>query len=328
MRISFFRGLVAAIALAALPVVSSAGVFVGVSVNIAPPAIPVYVQPPCPAPGYLWVPGYWAWGPDGYYWVPGTWVLPPTVGFLWTPGYWGWVNGVYVWHDGYWGPHIGFYGGVNYGFGYTGVGFAGGYWRGGVFFYNRAVANVTNIHVTNVYNRTVINNVSITRVSYNGGPGGVVARPTPVELAAARERHVAFTPAQREHVQFAARDRSLLASANGGRPAVAATMRPGQFSGRGVVAARAAGAPGRFGSERGARFDRPPQARLDRPESQHFDRAEQARMHESAPRGGMPPHASFAQPHNPGARREPGPRAAPPHSEGRGPRPEERDRRR
>ena len=61
-----------------------------------------------------------------------TWVSPPAVGVLWTPGYWGWVDGVYLWHAGYWGPHIGFYGGVNYGFGYGGVGCQGGYWRGGV----------------------------------------------------------------------------------------------------------------------------------------------------------------------------------------------------
>ena len=33
---------------------------VGVSITIAPPALPVYVQPPVPAPGYLWTPGYWA----------------------------------------------------------------------------------------------------------------------------------------------------------------------------------------------------------------------------------------------------------------------------
>src|SRR5439155_15775648 len=93
-------------------------------------------QPECPAPGYLWTPGYWAYGPEGYYWVPGTWVEPPTVGVLWTPGYWGWRNGFYVWHGGYWGPHVGFYGGINYGYGYSGVGFEGGEWRGREFVYN------------------------------------------------------------------------------------------------------------------------------------------------------------------------------------------------
>ena len=57
---------------------------------------------------------------------------PAHVGVLWTPGYWGFVGGVYMFHAGYWGPHIGFYGGVNYGFGYGGVGFVGGRWRGGI----------------------------------------------------------------------------------------------------------------------------------------------------------------------------------------------------
>ena len=132
-----------------------AGVFI--SVGFAPPVLPVYVQPPLPAPGYIWTPGYWAYGDAGYYWVPGVWVSPPRAGVLWTPGYWGFAGGVYGWHAGYWGPHVGFYGGVNYGFGYGGVGFFGGEWRGGVFAYNSAVANFGGVHVTNVYeNRTIV----------------------------------------------------------------------------------------------------------------------------------------------------------------------------
>src|SRR5215472_3847994 len=128
-----------------IPAQSRAQIAVGVSVRIGPPALPVYVQPVCPGPGYIWTPGYWAYGPDGYYWVPGTWVQPPVVGVLWTPGYWGWSNGYYLWHEGYWGPHVGFYGGINYGFGYTGVGFRGGYWNNGAFFYNRSVNRVINV---------------------------------------------------------------------------------------------------------------------------------------------------------------------------------------
>ncbi|MGH9583134.1 MAG: YXWGXW repeat-containing protein, partial [Bryobacteraceae bacterium] len=124
----------------AVPARSSAGI--AISIHIAPPVLPVYVQPVCPAEGYIWTPGYWAWGPGGYYWVPGVWVQPPEVGLLWTPGYWGFARGIYVWRTGYWGPHVGFYGGVHYGFGYTGVGFVGGYWSGGVFRYNTAVARV------------------------------------------------------------------------------------------------------------------------------------------------------------------------------------------
>ncbi len=236
---NLIRTLVAVLALAALPVMSQAGLFVGVSVNIAPPLLPVYVQPPCPAPGYIWTPGYWAWD-DGYYWVPGTWVLAPAVGLLWTPGYWGWADGGYAWHAGYWGPHVGFYGGIDYGFGYTGVGYAGGYWRGSDFYYNRSVTNINTTNITNVYNRTVVNNVNVTRVSFNGGAGGVMARPTPAEIAAQHERHLGSTPVQRQQQQLASGNSSLRAAVNGGRPAIAATPKAGVFSGHGVVAARGA----------------------------------------------------------------------------------------
>ena len=161
----------------AMPAVTSAQVGVGVSITVAPPAIPVYEQPPCPTEGYMWTPGYWAYAPTGYYWVPGVWVAPPRVGFLWTPGYWGFAGGIYGWHAGYWGPHVGFYGGINYGFGYGGVGFVGGAWRGGAFAYNTAVWHVGGgFH--NVYeDRTVIDETTHQRVSFNG-EGGVRAVPT------------------------------------------------------------------------------------------------------------------------------------------------------
>ena len=238
----FLRSFVPTLALAALPVASFAGIAVGVSITLAPPALPVYVQPAPPGADYIWTPGYWAWGDDDYYWVPGTWVLAPTPGFLWTPGYWGWDSGVYLWHGGYWGPHVGFYGGVNYGFGYGGVGFEGAYWRSGHVIYNRSVTNVTNINVTNVYNKTVVVN-NVNHVSFNGGSGGLTARPNARELAAVHDRHVEATSMQREHVQMAAGNHDLRAHVNGGRPQIAATERPNAFSGRGVVAARAAGGP-------------------------------------------------------------------------------------
>ena len=214
-----------------------AQVAIGISVDIEPPPLPVYDQPPIPAPGYLWVPGYWAWDDDtGYYWVPGTWVLPPEPELLWTPGYWGWNDGVYVFNDGYWGPQIGFYGGVAYGFGYTGVGYEGGYWRNGAFFYNQSVNNISNVSITNVYNKTVVVN-NTTNVSYNGGAGGTTAKPTPEQLAAENERHVAPTAEQTRNVQAAAKDPTLSLNNNHGHPTVAATAHPAQFNGPGVVAA-------------------------------------------------------------------------------------------
>lgn len=222
-------------------VASHAQVAVGISVRIGPPALPVYAQPICPGPGFFWTPGYWAWNDDaGYYWVPGTWVVAP-VGMFWTPGWWGWGGGFYLWHTGYWGPHVGFYGGINYGYGYTGVGFVGGEWRGGAFYYNRSVTNVSVTNVTNVYNRTVIvNNNSTT--SFNGGTAGVQARPTAQEEAWGREAHTAALPAQVQQEHAASQQRQNFASVNQGRPAVAATARPGDFSTRSAVAARSAGA--------------------------------------------------------------------------------------
>jgi hypothetical protein len=263
MRYRFLHGLMPALAMAALmalPAVASAGVFVGVSVNIAPPPLPVYVQPPCPEAGYLWVPGYWAWDDGAYYWVPGTWILPPRVGLLWTPGYWGWDGGVYLWHAGYWGPHVGFYGGVNYGFGYDGVGFVGGYWRGSRFFYNRAVVRVGPRFGGNLYYHHVVYHAAYRHVSFNGGPGGVVARPTRVEMVARHEHHIAFTSVQQRQQRMAFADRSLRADYNHGRPPIAATARPAVFHGSGTFAARAAGGPVHLSSAHGAaqmRSDRP-----------------------------------------------------------------------
>jgi YXWGXW repeat-containing protein len=232
---NWVRILLIALILLAVPAASFG--HVGVSITIAPPVLLVYSQPVCPGEGYLWTPGYWAWGDDGYYWVPGTWVLAPEPGFLWTPGYWGWGDGIYIWHAGYWGPHVGFYGGINYGFGYVGVGYAGGYWHGGHFFYNREVNNVHVTVIHNTYNKTVINTTS-NRVSFNGGRGGTTARPTSAEMAVARERHVGATSAQARQQREASTSRAQFASVNHGRPDVVATAKPGEFKGEGAISAR------------------------------------------------------------------------------------------
>jgi hypothetical protein len=237
-------GLALAAALAVTPAAfapapAQARIAIGISVNLAPPALPAYVQPPMPAEGYIWVPGYWAYGDDGYYWVEGAWEQPPDPGLLWTPAYWGWDDGAYVFHDGYWGPHVGFYGGIDYGYGYGGIGYAGGYWQGGHLFYNRAVNNFGGVHVTNVYNRTVVNHVDTTRVSYNGGKGGTRARPSAAELAAQREHHVAPT-SQQVHRMEAARSNPAM------RQAAIATH--GNRAPRAEPAA--AQAPNRFGAGR------------------------------------------------------------------------------
>ena len=240
-----------------------------VAVTFGPPALPVYEQPVCPGEGYIWTPGYWAYDDDidDYYWVPGTWVLAPEPGYLWTPGWWGWGGDAFIFHAGYWGPVVGFYGGINYGFGYFGEGYEGGRWEHGTFFYNRSVNRVDERHVHNVYNTTVIHNTTtINRVSYNGGNGGINARPTSQQEAAARERHIPPVAAQTQHMQAARGNRQLRASVNQGKPPIAATQRPGTFSGRSVTHAREAGAPYHPPANRGSSAQRgnpPPAARAE-----------------------------------------------------------------
>jgi hypothetical protein len=173
------------------------------SVNLAPPQIADFDQPPCPGDGYIWTPGYYQYGEYGYYWVPGAWVLPPAPGVLWTPGYWALEGGKYNWHAGYWGPQVGFYGGINYGNGYFGSGFTGGRWEGNIFKHNTAIANVDTRNVHNVYeDRTVVRNVSTPNHAFNG-KGGITAKPTREETAASSAPHQAPTQAQVAHAEQA-----------------------------------------------------------------------------------------------------------------------------
>jgi len=206
----------------------------------APPPLLNYEQAPCPEDGYLWTPGYWSWSGAGYYWVPGAWMQTPRVGVLWTPGYWAFMGGTYVFHAGYWGPHIGYYGGINYGYGYFGSGFVGGRWAGNSFAYNRAVSNINARVINNTYSETVVNNAALKNVSYNGGPGGATASPTADERTAAAEPHMPATPRQRQIVLQSANNPELMAPTNGAHPVMAAKKSPAVVKSPGVVKADSA----------------------------------------------------------------------------------------
>jgi hypothetical protein len=221
---TIFAGPLAAVT--AVPAVAQ--VACGISAQTAPPLLPVYAQPPIPEVGYMWTPGYWAYGQVGYYWVPGTWVQPPVVGVLWTPPYWGWSNGAYAFNQGYWGPHVGFYGGVNYGYGYGGSGYDGGRWDGGNFAYNRSANNFGSVNVQNAYEKPLIVN-NHTNVSYVGGENGLKAEPTAEERVADNDKHTPLTAEQTRHITAAASDPAFAASHNNGHPALAATSRPAEF---------------------------------------------------------------------------------------------------
>jgi hypothetical protein len=229
MRYAKILALLPLLILGAASAPSQAAVDINVAVNLAPPAIPIYEQPPLPAPGYLWTPGYWAWDGMDYYWVPGTWVEPPVSGMLWTPGYWGWRDGLYAWNAGYWGPEVGFYGGIDYGFGYGGSGYQGGYWHGGAFFYNRSVANFGRVNIVNVYSAPAPHWGSV-HVSFNGGEGGLRAQPTAHDRIAMGQHHVGLTSEQQTHRDHAQGMRELHASQNGGRPQILTTARAADFA--------------------------------------------------------------------------------------------------
>jgi hypothetical protein len=234
----------------------------------APPPLPVYDQPPIPGPGYVWTPGYWDWSTDAddYYWVPGTWVQPPQPGVLWTPGYWRYYNGHYLYSDGYWGPQVGFYGGVDYGYGYGGNGYDGGRWQGDQFYYNSQANNLGAGRIGATYNQQVARGAS--RVSFNGGPGGLRVAPAQTDFAAARARHVPPTSEQRNQARMASAEPQLRASVNRGAPPIAATARPTAFRAD-VTAARSAAAytPPVRPSAVGAVAPRPPgvAARVSQP---------------------------------------------------------------
>ena len=192
----------------------------------APPPLPDYSQPPDPGDGYIWTPGYWAWASTGYYWVPGAWVEPPYTGALWTPGYWGFTSGSYHFYPGHWGSHIGFYGGINYGFGYTGTGYEGGYWSSGHFNYNRDYNNVNQKTVHNVYSYQAKRQEDDSRVSFHGGSNGIQRQPEPQEKAAWHEPVAPRMSTQVQHAKSYQSNRGQFYSVNHGKPANVAVNKP------------------------------------------------------------------------------------------------------
>jgi pyruvate/2-oxoglutarate dehydrogenase complex dihydrolipoamide acyltransferase (E2) component len=192
----------------------------------APPQLLDYEQPEAPAPDYLWTPGYWGWVSTGYYWVPGVWCAAPYAGALWTPGYWYFYGGRYRFRYGSWGLYVGFYGGINYGYGYYGIGYRGGYWSGPHFYYNTAVTRVNLTRVTYVYHRPQVLTTVASRVAYNGGRGGITVQPRPAEVAALRTARTPAMTAQVQMRQEAARNPEQFYNQNRGNPLVTAATRP------------------------------------------------------------------------------------------------------
>jgi len=79
------------------------------------------------------------------------------------------------------------------------------------------------------------------RLNYNGGSGGVMVTPTSQERTVEREHHVAPTAQQIAQHQSASQNKELLVSVNRGALPVAATRKPGDFTAKSVVPAKASG---------------------------------------------------------------------------------------
>jgi WXXGXW repeat (2 copies) len=233
----------AALLVFAVPARVNAQMSIGISVGYAPPALPQYYQPAATQPNMIWQPGYWGLGQGGFFWVPGTWVQAPQVGLLWTPGYWGWNDGQYRWSPGYWGQNVGYYGGINYGYGYYGQGYQGGRWEGKSFRYNTSVTHVNRSLSRNDYYsdpRSYVDQNDISRTSYNGGPHGVAARPSKAQIAVEHQRTYPMTSAQTAHVAVSRQNRSYYANVNHGSPGQVAVPKPFTPSNRPVGAAATA----------------------------------------------------------------------------------------
>lgn len=69
--------------------------YAGGAINLAPPQPRVEYYGSAPYPGYIWIGGYWRWGPGRYLWVPGYWSAP-RAGYRWVPRRW--VHGPRGWH--------------------------------------------------------------------------------------------------------------------------------------------------------------------------------------------------------------------------------------
>ena len=217
-----------------------------VSCDVAPPVLPVYAQPPMPEEGYVWTPGYWQWlAAPGYLWVPGTWgISPPVVNVLRRRLYVGMGRRTSTFSIMVsLGPRVGFYDGVNYGYGYSGSGYQGGRWDGGHFIYNSGVNNFGSVHASNTYRQNVpVNNAS--RVSYIGGAGAIIAEPNAEERTFQSEAHRPVSEEKNRHITAAVAHPGLIAKTNHGRPQIAATARSAQFEAPGVVAPRQSSAGG------------------------------------------------------------------------------------
>ena len=75
--------------------------YVGATVAVAPPPPREEVIGVAPAPGYVWIGGYWRWSGVAHVWVPGHWVVGRP-GYVWVPHRWVRYGGGWRLAEGHW----------------------------------------------------------------------------------------------------------------------------------------------------------------------------------------------------------------------------------
>ncbi|MGH8674100.1 MAG: YXWGXW repeat-containing protein [Burkholderiales bacterium] len=87
---------------AAMPA-AFARVDIAVQIGVPPPA-PVVEVVAVGRPGYVWVPGYWAWHQDRHVWIRGRYVVERP-GYYWVADRWVSAGPHWRHERGYWAPH-------------------------------------------------------------------------------------------------------------------------------------------------------------------------------------------------------------------------------
>lgn len=82
-------------------VVTPPRVYVGGAIAVAPPEPRVEVIGVAPAPGYVWIGGYWNWIGERHVWVPGRW-RPGRPGYYWVSHRWVAGGGGWRLEPGHW----------------------------------------------------------------------------------------------------------------------------------------------------------------------------------------------------------------------------------
>jgi hypothetical protein len=105
MRTQALKAAIAAIVLAAVTlggcVVTARPAYVGDTVMVAPPPPQAEVFGAAPAPGYIWMGGYWGWAGGRHVWVAGHWA-PGRPGYHWVGHHWVHRDGGWRLAEGRW----------------------------------------------------------------------------------------------------------------------------------------------------------------------------------------------------------------------------------